>query len=125
MELAGASPGRRRSRTRPPRIRTPENPDPTREIGDPRLDNLERAWSAPTTTDKDRKRLLRSLLAEVNVSVHRHHDQAHAELLLRWKGCAITELTVPIKRSAATTTSPRLGKPNRDHAVGRRCGVAG
>ena len=55
-------------------------------------------WSAPTTTDKDRKQLLRSLLDEVNVSVRRDHTDAHAELVLRWKGGAITDLTVPIKR---------------------------
>src|SRR5258705_3332962 len=105
MELAGASPGRRRSRTRPPRIRTPENPDPTREIGDPRLDNLERAWSAPTATVQDQIRMLRSLLAAVNVSAHRHHHPSHTELLLRWTGYAITELTEPIKRNAATSTA--------------------
>jgi hypothetical protein len=56
------------------------------------------AWSAPTTTDKDRKQLLRSLLEEVNIAVHRDHTDAHAELLLRWKGGAITDLSVPIKR---------------------------
>ena len=47
------------------------------------------AWSAPTTTDKDRKLLLRSLLDEVNISVHRDQTNAHAELVLRWKGGAI------------------------------------
>jgi hypothetical protein len=56
-------------------------------------------WTAPSTTDKDRKRLLRSLLDEVNISVHRDQNQARAELLLRWKGAAITELSVPIKRT--------------------------
>jgi hypothetical protein len=61
-------------------------------------DNLASAWSAPTTTDKDRKHLLRSLLDEVNVNIHRDHTEARAELLLRWKGGAITELCVPIKR---------------------------
>jgi DNA invertase Pin-like site-specific DNA recombinase len=60
--------------------------------------DLPAAWAAPTTTDKDRKRLLRSLLDEVNISVHRDHTNAHAELVLRWKGGAITDLTVPIKR---------------------------
>ena len=49
-------------------------------------DDLAAAWSAPTTTDKDRKHLLRSLLDEVNISVHRDTTAAHAELLLRWKG---------------------------------------
>lgn len=56
-------------------------------------------WTAATTTDKDRKRLLRSLLDEVNVTVCRDHTDAHAELTLRWKGGAITELSVPIKRT--------------------------
>ncbi|WP_433206417.1 helix-turn-helix domain-containing protein [Nocardia sp. CA-107356] len=58
-------------------------------------------WSAASTTDKDRKQLLRSLLDEVNITVHRSHDDARAELVLRWKGGAITELTVPIKRAPA------------------------
>ena len=30
--------------------------------------------------------------------MHRDHTDAHAELLLRWKGGAITDLSVPIKR---------------------------
>ena len=55
-------------------------------------------WSAPTTTDKDRKQLLHTLLDEVNISVHRDHGHGHAELLLRFKGGAISELSVPIKR---------------------------
>ena len=55
-------------------------------------------WSAPTTTDKDRKQLLRTLLDEVNITVCRDHTDAHAELMLRWKGGAITDLTVPIRR---------------------------
>ena len=61
-------------------------------------DELPGVWTAPTTTDKDRKRLLRSLLDEVNVSVCRDHTDAQAELVLRWKGGAITDLRVPIRR---------------------------
>src|SRR4029450_10381046 len=60
--------------------------------------DLGEVWSATTTTDKDRKRLLRSLLDEVNISVHRDHNEAHADLIMRWKGGAITELSVPLKR---------------------------
>ena len=37
--------------------------------------------AAPTTTDRDRKQLLRTLLDEVNISVHRDHTDAHAELV--------------------------------------------
>jgi len=31
--------------------------------------------------------------------VHRDHDSGHADLVLRWKGGAITELAIPIKRT--------------------------
>ena len=55
-------------------------------------------WSAATTTDKDRKQLLRSLLDEVGIIVRRDHEEGRADLVLRWKGGAITELPVPLKR---------------------------
>ena len=61
-------------------------------------DDLQAVWHAPSTTDKDRKQLLRTLLDEVNIAVHRDHDSGHADLVLRWKGGAITELAIPIKR---------------------------
>ena len=62
-------------------------------------DDLGKVWDAPTTTDKDRKQLLRTLLDEVAITVHRGTAESRAELLLRWgKGGAITELTVPLKR---------------------------
>ena len=61
-------------------------------------DDLQAIWHAPSTTGKDRKQLLRTLLDEVNIAVHRDHDSGHADLVLRWKGGAITELTIPIKR---------------------------
>jgi DNA invertase Pin-like site-specific DNA recombinase len=61
-------------------------------------DDLEAVWAAPTTTDRDRKRLLRTLIEEVNITVHRDTSQGHADLVVRWKGGAITDLTVPIKR---------------------------
>jgi len=77
-----------------PKTFTPQEKSVILALGD----DLPGVWTAPTTTDKDRKRLLRSLLDEVNISVHRDHTDAHAELVLRWKGGAITELTVPIKR---------------------------
>jgi DNA invertase Pin-like site-specific DNA recombinase len=61
-------------------------------------DNLGAVWDAPATTDKDRKQLLRTLLDEVNITICRDHDNGHADLVLRWKGGAISELTIPIKR---------------------------
>jgi DNA invertase Pin-like site-specific DNA recombinase len=61
-------------------------------------DDLGRVWDAPTTTDKDRKQLLRTLIDEVNITARRDDPDPHARLVLRWKGGAITELTVPLRR---------------------------
>src|ERR1700747_1480549 len=61
-------------------------------------DDLGQVWDAPTTTDKDRKQLLRTLLDEVNITLHREGTDPHASLVLRWKGGAISELTVPLRR---------------------------
>jgi DNA invertase Pin-like site-specific DNA recombinase len=61
-------------------------------------DDLGQVWDAPTTTDKDRKQLLRTLLEEVNITARRDDPDPHAALIVRWKGGAITELTVPLRR---------------------------
>jgi hypothetical protein len=61
-------------------------------------DDLGQVWDAPTTTDKDRKQLLRTLLDEVNITLQRDDPGPHARLVLRWKGGAISELTVPLRR---------------------------
>ncbi len=61
-------------------------------------DDLGQVWDAPTTTDKDRKQLLRTLLDEVNITARRDDPDPHARLVLRWKGGAISELTVPLRR---------------------------
>jgi Recombinase len=61
-------------------------------------DDLGAVWDAPTTTDKDRKQLLRTLLDEVNITPRRDDPDPHAALVLRWKGGAISELTVPLRR---------------------------
>jgi hypothetical protein len=61
-------------------------------------DDLHQVWDAPATTSKDRKQLLHTLLDEVNITVHRDPSQGHAGLIMRWKGGAISELTVPLRR---------------------------
>ena len=61
-------------------------------------DDLGQVWDAPATTDKDRKQLLRTLLDEVNITARRDEPDPHALLILRWKGGAISELTVPLRR---------------------------
>lgn len=61
-------------------------------------DDLGAVWDAPTTSGKDRKQLLRTLLDEVSITLHRDDPGPHASLVLRWKGLAISELTVPLRR---------------------------
>jgi hypothetical protein len=58
--------------------------------------DLNRVWGAPTTTDRDKKELLRTLLEEVIITVHR--DEFRAHLTLRWKGGMISELDVHLPR---------------------------
>jgi DNA invertase Pin-like site-specific DNA recombinase len=63
-----------------------------------RLGNdLEQVWNAPTTTARDRKELLRTLLTEVIIKVDR--PAAQAELTLRWRGGALTDLVIPLPHS--------------------------
>jgi len=68
-----------------------------RQLIDHLANNLEQVWSAPTTTTRDRKELLRTLLAEVIIKVDR--PSAKAELTLRWRGEALTDLVIPLPRS--------------------------
>lgn len=59
-------------------------------------DDLRKVWRAATTTDRDRKELLRSVLEEVSVTVDRVKQQAH--LALRWRGGVIHERHVYLRR---------------------------
>lgn len=59
--------------------------------------DLKRVWSAPTTSDRDRKELLHTLLEDVTLRVERDAYTAH--LTLRWRGGLFSELEVPLPRS--------------------------
>jgi DNA invertase Pin-like site-specific DNA recombinase len=93
-ELADAEAELARRETARPRALTPAERAAILALGD----DLGAVWDAPTTTDKDRKQLLRTLLDEVNITLHRDGPAPHASLVLRWKGGAIGELTVPLRR---------------------------
>src|SRR4051794_3389755 len=54
--------------------------------------DLPRLWNAPTTTDRDRKELLRTLIRDVIVTAHPADKRADVEIY--WEGGARTELTV-------------------------------
>jgi hypothetical protein len=63
-------------------------------------EDLEAVWSAPSTSDRDRKELLRALLEEVIVT---HESEAHqVHLTLRWNGGLISDIDVALPRRAAT-----------------------
>ncbi len=82
----------RRQRQRP-RSFGPEEKRRIRALGS----DLRKVWTAPTTTDRDRKELLRTLLEEVIVSVHRPEHRAY--LTLRWRGGELTEIDLALPRS--------------------------
>ena len=58
--------------------------------------DLHKVWTAPSTTDRDRKELLRTLLEEVIVSVDRPERRGH--LTLRWRGGTLTEFDLFLPR---------------------------
>src|SRR5262249_35252251 len=68
-----------------------------RQLIDRLGNDLEQVWTAPTTSARDRKELLRTLLAEVIIKVDR--PSARAEVTLRWRGGALTDLAIPLPRS--------------------------
>ena len=62
--------------------------------------DLGRVWSAPTTTDRDRKQLLRALIEEVTIDAN--HQERRATVTIRWRGGAITELAVSLPKPQPT-----------------------
>jgi DNA invertase Pin-like site-specific DNA recombinase len=82
---------RRREQQRPSAV-SPEQLQAIQRLGS----DIRQVWTAPTTTDRDRKELLRTLLEEVVLNLKRAEGQAH--LTLRWRGGAITTLDVAVPR---------------------------
>jgi DNA invertase Pin-like site-specific DNA recombinase len=92
-ELASAETELARREAARPKTLSPQERAAILALGD----NLDQIWDAPTTTDRDRKQLLRTLLDEVNITLDREAGQA--QLAIRWKGGAISELTVTTRRA--------------------------
>jgi DNA invertase Pin-like site-specific DNA recombinase/transposase len=67
-------------------------------------DDLLEAWRAATTTARDKKELLRAVFEEVIVTVQK--QDCRALLTLRWRGGALTDITLdlPRRRQAAVRT---------------------
>ena len=92
-DLAAAEAELVRREQRRPQALTQEEKNKLRSLGS----DLHKVWTAPTTTDRDRKELLRTLLEEVIVTVNRPEHEAH--LTLRWRGGTLTELDLSLPRS--------------------------
>src|SRR5262252_1059584 len=58
--------------------------------------DLPDVWQAPTTTARDKKELLRALLEEVIIAVHK--DEYRSHLTLRWRGGALAEIDLDLPR---------------------------
>jgi DNA invertase Pin-like site-specific DNA recombinase/predicted DNA-binding transcriptional regulator AlpA len=82
---------RRREQQRPNTI-SPEQFKRIQMLGS----DIGQVWAATTTTDRDRKELLRTLLEEVILNLKRAEGRTH--LTLRWRGGAFTTLDVPAPR---------------------------
>ena len=82
---------RRREEQRPRRL-DPEQLHRLEMLGS----DIRLVWDAATTTDRDRKELLRTLLEEVILNLKR--AEGHAHLTLRWRGGAITTLDVAVPK---------------------------
>lgn len=92
QKLAAAEAQLRRREQQRPRALTDEERTRLHTLGS----DLRLVWTAPTTTDRDRKELLRTLLEEVILKLERKEDRA--DLTLRWRGGMITKLEVCLKR---------------------------
>ena len=76
-----------------PRSLTREEHDKILALGK----DLKHIWFASTTSDRDRKELLRTLLDDVTLRVER--DKYNAHLTLRWRGGLFSEVDVPLPHS--------------------------
>ena len=92
-ELTAAEVELRRREQAHPRVLSPDQRQRLAALGA----DLQTVWTAATTTARDRKELLRTLLEEVIVTVERAQSQAH--LTLRWRGGTVTTREVHLPRS--------------------------
>jgi hypothetical protein len=74
--------------------------------------NLPRLWTAKTTTQRDRKELLRTLISEVVVTIDRTEHRAGVEMF--WEGGARTELQIPLNRNGSGNGPRQLAEDTID-----------
>ncbi|MGI8750227.1 MAG: hypothetical protein ACR2J6_06730 [Thermoleophilaceae bacterium] len=90
---------------------------------------MPRLWGAESTTDRDRKQLLRSLIGEVVVTVNAPERRADVEVA--WEGGARSELSVglnargPERRRLAEDTIELIRRLTQHHPGRTRGGTGG
>jgi DNA invertase Pin-like site-specific DNA recombinase/predicted DNA-binding transcriptional regulator AlpA len=62
--------------------------------------DLLQVWRAPTTSPRDKKELLRALIEEVIITVHK--DERLAHITLRWRGGALTDIDLDLPHPRPT-----------------------
>ena len=112
QNLAAAEAELLRRQQQRPRTLTAEERQRIKLLGS----DLRLVWTAPTTTDRDRKELLRTLLEEVILHVER--QQTRADLTLRWRGGMITKLDVRLKGYPDDIIAGILNRQGRKTATG-------
>jgi DNA invertase Pin-like site-specific DNA recombinase len=81
-------------------VQTSSRPDlPSPEQLAATVADLPTLWAAPTTSDKDRKRLLRTLLGDVTITPSTQ-DSTHLDIGLRWKSGATQQIQATRRRNA-------------------------
>jgi DNA invertase Pin-like site-specific DNA recombinase len=83
-------------------------PEPSREQIEQLARDVPALWAAQTTTEKDRKRLLRALIADVTITSQ--PDSRELRVGIRWRSGAAEQHTIqrPQTRADVTRTAPEV-----------------
>ena len=87
--------------------RTAPAPEPSREQIEALARDMPKLWAAETTTEKDRKRLLRALIADITITSK--PDSRELRVGIRWRSGAAEEHTLqrPKTRAEVIRTAPQ------------------
>jgi len=90
-------------------------PEPSREQIEALARDVPTLWAAPTTTDKDRKRLLRAMIADVTIT---QPDSDELLVGIRWRSGASEQHTVarPGRDTIAPATLELIARLAEDHS---------
>jgi hypothetical protein len=80
-------------------------PEPSREQIEQLARDVPALWAAQTTTEKDRKRLLRALIADVTITSQ--PDSRELRVGIRWRSGAAEQHTIRARRRAPTSRARR------------------